>query len=68
MAKPRQDFRFDLPTVGLETVRVFEEAGARVLALEARKSLFLDREQLLAAADRAGIAIIALDPAAMETP
>jgi len=56
--KPTQDPRLDLPSAGAETVRVMREAGARVLALEAGKSLFFDREEAVREADQAGISIV----------
>jgi DUF1009 family protein len=60
--KPGQDERFDLPAVGPGTVGVMAEVGARVLAVEAGKTLLLEGDQLLAAADRAGISVIGLGP------
>jgi UDP-2,3-diacylglucosamine hydrolase len=57
VAKPRQDMRFDVPVVGAATVEVMREAGARVLALEAGRTLLLDKLGFLAAADEAGIAV-----------
>ncbi len=59
LAKPRQDLRFDLPVVGLKTFRTLEKVKAAALALEAGKTLFLDREKCLALADRAGICVVA---------
>ncbi len=56
--KPTQDPRLDLPAAGAETVRVMREAGARVLALEAGKSLFFEREEALREANEAGISIV----------
>ncbi len=56
--KPRQDPRFDLPSAGLETIVTMKEAGARVLALEAGKSLFFDREKALSLAEEAGIVVV----------
>ena len=55
--KPQQDERFDLPAVGPQTVAALAQAGCSALALEAGRTLVLDREELSAAADRAGIAI-----------
>ena len=55
--KPGQDLRFDLPAVGKGTVEVMGEVEARVLAVEAGKTLMFDREEMLALADRAGIAV-----------
>ena len=58
--KPQQDLRFDLPTVGPGTIDVMRESGASVLAVEAGKALFLDRDKAIAAANQAGIAIIGI--------
>lgn len=58
VSKPDQDMRFDVPSVGPETVAVMAEVKASVLALEADRTLLFDREEMIAAADRAGIAIV----------
>lgn len=60
VAKPNQDMRFDVPTFGLGTVKTMAEAGAAVLAVEAKKSLFIDAEATIAYADAHNIAIVAL--------
>lgn len=57
VAKPRQDMRFDVPVVGARTLDVMREAGARVLALEAGRTLLLDKDPFLAQAEGAGIAV-----------
>jgi len=58
----KQDFdsRFDIPTVGQETVKTLEESGATVLAIEAERTIILDAEETAETADKAGIAIIGL--------
>jgi hypothetical protein len=58
VSKPGQDLRFDVPAVGPGTVAAMKEADARVLALEAQCTLLLDRDQFLAAADAAKIAVV----------
>ena len=58
VAKPSQDVRFDVPTVGTDTVRVMAEAGATCLALEAGMTLVLDRSDVIEQADAAGISIV----------
>lgn len=58
VAKARHDERFDVPTIGPRTVDVLREAGVRVLAVEAGKSLVLDEDELVKRADRAGVCII----------
>ena len=58
-SKPQQDLRFDVPTIGLQTVITMKEAGASVLAVEAGKTLIFDREEMTAFADSAKISIVA---------
>lgn len=60
-ASPRQDYRFDVPTVGDETLRAMAEGGAGTLAVEAERVLLMDREAALATASRERIAIVGLD-------
>lgn len=60
VAKPQQDMRFDVPTIGKGTVDELVKAGARVLAIEADKTIFLDREEVIAFANRHHLAIVAL--------
>jgi DUF1009 family protein len=62
VAKPQQDMRFDVPTVGAATVEAMRTAGAKVLAIEAGKTILLDEADTVALADRYGIAIVALPP------
>ena len=64
VAKPRQDMRFDVPVVGPGTIEAMREAGARVLALDARKTLLLDKADFLARADAAGLAVLGMEPTA----
>lgn len=58
ICKPQQDFRFDIPAIGPRTIETMVEAGAAVLAVEAGKTLLLEKEKLLADAKRAGIALV----------
>lgn len=60
VAKPQQDMRFDVPTVGVATIETMRKAGGRVLAIEAGKTILLDPPETVALADRYGIAIKAL--------
>lgn len=59
MSKPDQDLRFDVPAIGPGTIEVLREAGGGVLAVECGRSILLDKEELLASADDAGIAVVA---------
>ena len=58
VAKPNQDMRFDVPIVGLATIQAMRVAGAKVLSLDAGKTLIFDREAFFASANEAGIAIV----------
>jgi DUF1009 family protein len=60
VSKPRQDLRFDVPAVGVETVRRLHEAGGTVLAVEAGRTILLEKDVLLKAADDFGIAVVAV--------
>jgi DUF1009 family protein len=60
VAKPGQDMRFDVPTVGTQTIESMKKAGGRVLAIEAGKTILLDERATLSLADRYGITITAL--------
>jgi DUF1009 family protein len=60
MAKPQQDLRFDIPAVGPATIESMREVGASVLAVEAGKTLLLDKDEFMAAARKAKIAIVGL--------
>ncbi len=60
VAKPRQDMRFDVPTVGVQTLQTMQEAGARVLAIESGMTILLDEPAVVAMAERLGISIVSL--------
>lgn len=60
VAKPGQDRRFDVPTVGKQTIETMRRAGAKVLAIEAGQTILLDEAETIALADRYGISIAAL--------
>lgn len=60
VARPKQDMRYDIPTVGMETIRSLVNAKAKCLAFEEGKTLFLDREEVIKAADEAGICIVVI--------
>lgn len=61
VSKPRQDRRFDVPVVGLTTVRKLVAARAAALAFSGGETLFFDREEAVALAEREGIAILGLE-------
>jgi UDP-2,3-diacylglucosamine hydrolase len=58
MAKPKQDVRFDVPVVGERTLEALSAAEAAVLAVEAGKTLLLDKKTFLARAREKGIAVV----------
>jgi DUF1009 family protein len=60
VAKPGQDQRFDMPTVGAQTIETMRKAGARVLAIEAGQTILIDEAATVALANRYGIAITSL--------
>jgi UDP-2,3-diacylglucosamine hydrolase len=59
VAKPNQDMRFDVPVIGVATVRAMQAAGATALSIDAGRTLVIDGEQVYEAANQAGITIIA---------
>lgn len=63
VAKPQQDMRFDVPTIGIKTIEGLHKAGGRVLAIEANKTIVVDQEETVALANRLGVTIVALEGA-----
>lgn len=59
VAKPQQDMRFDVPTIGCSTIESMHRAGGKVLAIEAGKTIVIDQPETVALANRYGIAIVA---------
>jgi UDP-2,3-diacylglucosamine hydrolase len=59
VAKPNQDMRFDAPVIGVETIRVAAEAKLRVIAVEAGKTLLLERKAIADLAVHSKLSIIA---------
>jgi hypothetical protein len=59
LAKPNQDMRFDVPVIGVETIRIAAEARLRVIGVEAGKTLLLERDAIVDLARRAKISIVA---------
>jgi DUF1009 family protein len=58
VAKPKQDLRLDLPVVGAKTIETLIKAKAKVLALEAGRTFFLQQKEAIQLADRHQIAIV----------
>jgi hypothetical protein len=63
VAKPAQDMRFDVPVVGVATIEAMRAAGADGLSIDAGKTLILDGEAFLRAADAADIVVVARERA-----
>ncbi len=58
VGKPNQDMRFDVPTIGPDTIENLHRSGAKVLCVEARKTLMVDRDELLRLADKYGMIVV----------
>ncbi len=63
VAKPKQDMRFDVPVIGVHTIRKMQQARATCLAIEAGRTLIFDADTVRSLADEAGIAIVAVEQA-----
>jgi DUF1009 family protein len=61
LAKPNQDLRFDVPVIGLPTIRQMVRSSATALTIEAGKTLLIDRDELIREANANGIAIVAVE-------
>ena len=57
---PEQDRRFDMPVIGMETLRALAEAHVNVLGIDAENTVIVDKDTVIAEADRTGLAIVAL--------
>jgi DUF1009 family protein len=62
-SKPKQDMRFDVPCVGPETIQDLAANGGRCLAVEAQKTIIIDKPQTLELANRLGIAVVGVQAA-----
>lgn len=61
VSKPNQDLRFDVPAIGVDTIKNIHAVRGAVLAVEAGKTIFLEMDALLQHADASGIAVVALN-------
>ena len=68
VAKPKQDMRFDVPVVGVPTIEAMNAAGATVLSVDAGKTLMIDGDAIIKAADEAEIAIVGRPTARAHEP
>ena len=62
VSKPKQDMRFDIPVIGLSTIETMAACGATALVIDAERTLVLDKEELISAANKNGIAVVAVSP------
>lgn len=62
VSRRRKHLLFDVPVAGVETIHVMRQTGTTVMAVDAGRTLFLDKDQLISAADQAGIAIVGIAP------
>ncbi len=60
VCKPNQDIRFDVPAVGVQTIKTMHDAGAGALTIEAGKVIVFDRQEMIDLANKHGISIVAL--------
>ena len=60
VAKPNQDMRFDVPTIGVSTIQSIHDAGGSVLAVEGEKTIILGQPETVALAQRLGIVLVAV--------
>ena len=58
VARPDQDMRFDIPLIGLDTLKALIAAKGRVLALQEKKTLLIDKDEMIRLADEKGVAIV----------
>ncbi len=61
VSKPEQDLRFDVPAVGIETIKNIHETGGAVLAVAAGKTIFLEKQMLLQEAEACGVSVVAIE-------
>jgi DUF1009 family protein len=60
VAKPQQDMRFDVPTFGLLTLQTMVESGAKVLAIESGKTIFIDKQEVIDFADSHNVVVVSI--------
>jgi len=63
VAKPQQDMRFDVPTIGLRTLQTLVAAGGQVLAVEAGRTIIVDEDEALRFARQHRLTVVAMDVA-----
>jgi UDP-2,3-diacylglucosamine hydrolase len=68
VAKPNQDMRFDVPVIGVSTIEAMSAAGADVLSVDAGRTLMIDGEAIIRAADDAGICVVGRAQSLADSP
>jgi DUF1009 family protein len=68
VAKPKQDMRFDVPVIGVATIKAMRAAGATAISVDAGKTLVIDGDAVFAAANDAGIAVVGRPAPAERVP
>ena len=63
LAKPQQDMRFDVPTIGVGTLETMKATGAKLLVVEAGKTILVDQRECIELANREQIVVVALESA-----
>jgi DUF1009 family protein len=61
VSKPQQDLRFDVPAVGVDTIRCLRKVDGAVLAVEAGKTILLEKDAMLREADSYGISVVGVN-------
>ena len=62
VARPKQNMKFDIPVIGPQTIRSMAETKTACIAIEAKKTLIIDKEETIVFADNNGIAVVAVNP------
>lgn len=60
VSKPTQDKRFDIPAIGLNTLKTMNKYGAKILAVEANETIIVDQKKVIEFADKKGIIVMAI--------
>jgi DUF1009 family protein len=68
VAKPKQDMRFDVPTIGVGTLETMVQSGATCLAVEAGRTIIIDQPDVIRFADRHKLSIVAVDDGRVPEP
>ena len=60
VSKPTQDKRFDIPAIGLNTLKTMDRYGAKILAIEANETIIVDQKKVIDFANKKGIIVMAI--------